>query len=95
MSAERNTVLIRPANNDDLAAIVDFNIRLASESEDKSLDRSILTEGVRAVLNDESKARYFVAEVDTNPAGMLMITYEWSDWRNGQVWWLQNDWGII
>jgi ribosomal protein S18 acetylase RimI-like enzyme len=46
--------------------------------------------GVSAALDDPSKALYFIAEVDGLPAGQLMITYEWSDWRNGVFWWIQS-----
>lgn len=81
---------IRRATLDDLAVIVDWNIRLASETENIRLDRATLTRGVRVALSDESKALYFVAEVEGCIVGMLMITYEWSDWRNGQIWWIQS-----
>ncbi|MCZ6680119.1 MAG: GNAT family N-acetyltransferase [Candidatus Poribacteria bacterium] len=81
---------IRRATLDDLAIIVDWDARIAKETEDKNLDFGTLTEGVRAALSDESKALYFVAETDGLMVGMLMITYEWSDWRNGQIWWIQS-----
>ena len=81
---------IRRAKLDDLAAIVDCNMRLASETENTCLNRATLIRGVRAALTDESKALYFVAEVEGRVIGTLMITYEWSDWRNGQIWWLQS-----
>ena len=90
MPVEPNKVFIRSAVNDDLDVIVDFNARLASETEGLVLDRATLTEGVRAVLNNESKGRYFVAAIDVNAVGVLMVTYEWSDWRNGQIWWIQS-----
>jgi ribosomal protein S18 acetylase RimI-like enzyme len=90
MSIRRNPIQIRSATQNDLNAIVDFNTRLAHETEGKSLDCTTLTEGVRAALNDERKARYFVADTDGMPVGMLMVTYEWSDWRNGQIWWIQS-----
>ena len=80
----------RQANADDLAAIVEFNARMAGETEGLTLDPVTLTEGVRAALADESKAIYLVAEADGRPIGTLMITSEWSDWRNGPIWWLQS-----
>jgi len=81
---------IRRATLNDLAVIVDWNMRLARETENTLLDRATLTCGVHAALNDESKALYFVAEHKGHTVGMLMITYEWSDWRNGQIWWMQS-----
>ncbi|MBI3469172.1 MAG: GNAT family N-acetyltransferase [Planctomycetes bacterium] len=80
----------RQANSEDLAAIVQFNSRMASETEGLTLDRATLTAGVRAGLGDESKAVYLVAEADGRPVGTLMLTSEWSDWRNGPIWWLQS-----
>ena len=81
---------IRRATLDDLPVIVDWNIRLARETENMRLDRDTITHGVRAALSDENKALYFVAEIDGQLVGMLMITYEWSDWRNGNIWWIQS-----
>ncbi|HLH52045.1 MAG TPA: GNAT family N-acetyltransferase [Verrucomicrobiae bacterium] len=46
--------------------------------------------GVEALLSDPAKGIYYVAEVRGQVAGQLMITYEWSDWRNGNIWWIQS-----
>lgn len=81
---------VRPAVPADAPVIVDFNARLAWESEAKTLDRTHLDAGVRALLADPRKGRYFVACVDGVVQGQLMHTYEWSDWRNGDIWWLQS-----
>lgn len=81
---------IRDAHPGDLQVIVDFNQRLAQESEGKSLDLATLTAGVQSLLADRQKGRYFVAESDGRVAGQMMITHEWSDWRNGDIWWLQS-----
>lgn len=81
---------IRPATLNDLSTIVEFNRRLALESEAITLSVDILTRGVRAALLDPAKARYFVAEVDGQVVGQIMHTREWSDWRNGDIWWLQS-----
>tara|TARA_B100001013_G_scaffold319302_1_gene228110 strand:+ start:149 stop:631 length:483 start_codon:yes stop_codon:yes gene_type:complete len=86
---------IRPATAADLDIIVDFSARLADESEGVELDRETLSAGVRSALEDSSKARYFLAEVAgaggaPEVAGQLMITYEWSDWRNGMFIWIQS-----
>jgi|SRR5579872_118049 len=81
---------IRPATLDDWSAIVEFNCRLAEESEGKQLDRAHVEPGVWAVLADPHKGRYLVAAIEGRVVGQLMHTYEWSDWRNGDIWWLQS-----
>lgn len=81
---------IRPAHPGDAAFIVDCNLRLARESEDITLDPDRVTAGVAAVLGDDTKGFYLIAEADGQRAGQLMITYEWSDWRNGVFWWFQS-----
>ena len=83
-------MIIRPASPDDLLTIVEFNRRLALESESITLSVELLTRGVRAALLDPQKARYFLAEVDGRIVGQIMHTREWSDWRNGDIWWLQS-----
>jgi len=81
---------VRPACASDLAVICEYNRRLASETEAKSLDLEMLAHGVSAVLEDPARGRYWVAEIEGAVAGQLLITYEWSDWRNGVFWWLQS-----
>ena len=83
-------MIIRPATLDDLPVIVEMNRRLAEETEGLKLSVELLTQGVRAALFDPHKARYFVAEIDGAVVGQLMHTREWSDWRNGDIWWLQS-----
>lgn len=83
-------IQIRLARPADWPTIVDFNCRLAVESEGKELNREHLEPGVKAVLADARKGRYLVAEADGRIVGQLMHTYEWSDWRNGDIWWLQS-----
>src|SRR5438132_11264342 len=80
----------RDATPHDAAAIIDFQLAMARETEDVSLDRPICTRGVQAVFDDRSHGRYFVAEADGRVAASLLITPEWSDWRNGVVWWIQS-----
>lgn len=84
------TVKIRDATLIDQPLIVDFNSRLADETEGKTLNQSLLAPGVTAILADCSKGRYWIALVDGEPAGQIMVTYEWSDWRNGMLWWIQS-----
>ncbi|MFO1486904.1 MAG: GNAT family N-acetyltransferase [Verrucomicrobiota bacterium] len=74
----------------DASFIVDGNTALAREADRLELDPARVNPGVRAVLGDAAKGMYFIAEHDGQPAGQLMITYEWSDWRNGFFWWIQS-----
>ena len=83
-------VRYRDAVPADASAIIDFQLAMALETEDLQLDREILTRGVAAVFADSSLGRYFVAEAAGRVVGSLMITFEWSDWRNGNVWWIQS-----
>lgn len=81
---------IRPATPADAPILAEFNCRLARETENRELDRPTIEAGVRALLADAAKGRYFVAEADGEVIGQVMHTYEWSDWRNGNFWWLQS-----
>jgi ribosomal protein S18 acetylase RimI-like enzyme len=81
---------IRSATQADAPVVVEFNRRLAEETEGKTLDVAVLTTGVQAALADPAKARYFVAEEGGVVVGQMMITTEWSDWRNGWIWWIQS-----
>jgi GNAT superfamily N-acetyltransferase len=83
-------VVVRDATAEDTEHIVDFNHRLAAESERKILDREILARGVRRGFDHPELCRYFIAEVDGEPAGMTMLTYELTDWKDGVIWWLQS-----
>jgi ribosomal protein S18 acetylase RimI-like enzyme len=84
------SVVIRQATPADADAIAAGNRRMAWETEDLSLDAATLAAGVRAALADPHKGIYWVAESDGSVVGQLMITYEWSDWRNGVFWWIQS-----
>jgi ribosomal protein S18 acetylase RimI-like enzyme len=81
---------IRRATAADAPVICEFNRRLADESEGKTLDPAVLAAGVRAVLDDPARGVYFVAERAGEVVGQTMITTEWSDWRNGWLWWIQS-----
>lgn len=81
---------IRIATEEDASALVDFNQAMALETEGKELDRETLSLGVSAVFADKTKGFYVVAEEDGTIIGGLMVTYEWSDWRNGWFWWIQS-----
>lgn len=81
---------IRIATREDIPALVQFNQAMALETEHKHLDQELLTSGVSAVFEDESKGFYVVIGVEGTVAAGLMITTEWSDWRNGWFWWIQS-----
>lgn len=88
-------VVIRRAILTDLPSIVHFNTALARETEHRSLDARILHSGVQALLQDPAKGWYAVAQKspENNPLaiiGQILVTFEWSDWRNGNFWWLQS-----
>jgi ribosomal protein S18 acetylase RimI-like enzyme len=83
-------IVIREADLDDSARIVLFNQAMARETEGRELDRKVLTKGVESLLRDPALGRYFVAVKGEEVVGQVMITFEWSDWRNGLVWWLQS-----
>ncbi|MEM9689749.1 MAG: GNAT family N-acetyltransferase [Pseudomonadota bacterium] len=84
------SIAIRRATPDDAATIAAFNQGIATETEHKHLDDDIVGRGVAALLENGVDGRYWLAEVDGIVAGQIMVTYEWSDWRNGRVWWIQS-----
>ena len=81
---------IRLANMNDVDALVEFNQAMALETEQKRLDPGILRPGVAAVFDDAAKGFYVVTEADGKIVGGLLVTFEWSDWRNGWFWWIQS-----
>ena len=90
MSAPEAEILVRPARAGDAGDIARFNLAMAQETEGKALDPATLRAGVDAVFADSRHGFYLVAEAHGANVGCLMITYEWSDWRNGQWWWFQS-----
>lgn len=87
-------IAFRPALREHASAIRDFQIQMALETENLRLDSEICEKGVHAVFDDPSKGRYFIAQDGAEDGGhvigSLLITYEWSDWRNGTIWWIQS-----
>ncbi len=81
---------IRAASLDDQDTIVEYNQRLADETEGKTLDQATLGRGVAAALANPDRLRYWVAESDSKIIGQAAVTREWSDWRNGYIWWFQS-----
>lgn len=80
----------REATLADAKTIIDFQLAMARETEDLTLDPHTVEDGVYAVFAEPSLGRYFVAATDHAVVASLMVTYEWSDWRNGTVWWIQS-----
>ena len=74
---------IRIAKRSDVESLVKFNQLMAWETEQKKLDQGILFKGVSALISDDNKGFYLVAEQNGEVVGSLMVTTEWSDWRNG------------
>ncbi|MCE9595079.1 MAG: GNAT family N-acetyltransferase [Planctomycetes bacterium] len=85
-----SNVTVRPATESDEPDLVAFNLALAEETEGRALDATRVADGVAAVLADSQRGRYFVAERAGAVVGGLLVTTEWSDWRNGWFWWLQS-----
>ena len=81
---------IRKATSADVEFIVQNNQALAKETENLRLDDARLRDGVLAILEERVAGCYWLAERDGEPVGQLALSYEWSDWRNGMVWWIQS-----
>ena len=81
---------VRPAEAGDLDVLISGNVALAEETERVRLDVDTLREGIRALLESRAPGRYWVAEMDGGVVGQLLITFEWSDWRDRMVWWIQS-----
>ena len=81
---------VRLATLHDAPALVEFNAAMALETEQKELLPDVIGAGVRSLLGNPASGFYVVAEKDDRVVGSLMITKEWSDWRNGTFWWIQS-----
>jgi ribosomal protein S18 acetylase RimI-like enzyme len=84
------TYEIREAQASDGSTIAAYNSRMAEETEGRTLSPDIVGPGVQALLDDPAYGRYWIAEASGETIGQLMVTYEWSDWRNGMIWWIQS-----
>ncbi len=85
-----DSILIRSARADDEAIITEFNAAMALETEHKRLNPATLRAGVERAIAQPEGARYFLADASKQVVGQLMVTFEWSDWRNGMFWWIQS-----
>ncbi len=83
-------ISIRKAGVPDAHTLVAFNRAIAEETEEVSLGTAVLEAGVHSVFADPSKGFYLIAVADGAPVGSLLVTYEWSDWRNAYFWWIQS-----
>lgn len=83
-------MIIREAIPQDIPWIIDFQLKLAVETEDLTLDLQELTQGVHRLLRDPGKGRFYVAQAEQEIAGCLSTTYEFSEWRDGTVLWIQS-----
>lgn len=83
-------MITREATMQDATQIADFQLKMAIETEGIELDKPTVIMGVNAVLTDSTKGKYYVAEINNRVAGSLLTTFEWSDWRNGTILWIQS-----
>lgn len=86
--------LVRPAQVGDLDLLVRFSLAMAQETEGRQLDKARLRQGTQAIFDEPTRGFYLVAEATGQPeptiVGQLMVTFEWSDWRNATFWWIQS-----
>ncbi|MGE5839865.1 MAG: GNAT family N-acetyltransferase, partial [Deltaproteobacteria bacterium] len=90
MNSMEPTLVVRNAEERDLPMLADFNLAMARETERKSLSPVRVKAGMRAVIRHPDRGFYLVAELNGQVAGSLLVTREWSDWRNGVFWWIQS-----
>lgn len=83
-------MIVRKAKSSDIDQIVGFQISMAHETEGIDLHQPMVEKGVTSVVFDSAKGQYYVAEIDGKVVGSLLTTFEWSDWRNGTVLWIQS-----
>lgn len=81
---------IRRATQADVDMLVESNCAMALETENKALDRGVVSAGVQHLIANPSAGFYVIATEANRRVGSLMITTEWSDWRNGTFWWIQS-----
>ena len=81
---------VRKATIKDLDKLIGFQLEMARETEGVELHLETVVQGVKAVLSDPNKGNYYVAETNGKVVGSLLTTFEWSDWRNGTILWIQS-----
>jgi ribosomal protein S18 acetylase RimI-like enzyme len=90
MAGMNDSMRIRGATLEDAEVIAAYNAAMALETEHKRLDMAVLRAGVEGAIARPEAATYYLAEVGARVVGQLMVTFEWSDWRNGMFWWIQS-----
>ncbi len=83
-------MIVREARTSDIPSLLDFQLKMALETENVQLEILPLTQGMNKLFRDPGKAKYYVAEVNGEIAGCLMTTFEWSEWRCGTILWIQS-----
>ncbi len=83
-------MIIRQALAQDAAELAEFNISMARETESVELIPDVIRAGVEAMIQHPERGFYLVVELDNGIQASLMVTTEWSDWRNGTFWWIQS-----
>ncbi len=86
----KHTITIREAREQDAGVLTEFNRAMARETETLELEYDMVLSGVRNLLRRPEYGFYLIAEQDCSIVGMVMITFEWSDWRDGLYWWIQS-----
>jgi GNAT superfamily N-acetyltransferase len=84
------SLLIRAATRADIPDLLAWNAAMARETEHRTLDPAVLERGTAGVFDKPQRGFYLVAERDGSAVGSLLVTYEWSDWRCGDFWWIQS-----
>ncbi|MBD3672851.1 MAG: GNAT family N-acetyltransferase [Planctomycetaceae bacterium] len=82
--------LIDEARPEDAEILARFNCAMATETEERKLNPETVLKGVRAIFAKRERGRYLVARSGSEVVGQLLLTLEWSDWRNGEIWWIQS-----
>jgi GNAT superfamily N-acetyltransferase len=90
LGGKKDNMNIRKATQKDASTIIDFQQKMAWETEQMILVPEIIYKGVTAVFHNTTRGQYWVAEEGGNVIASLLLTYEWSDWRNSDVWWFQS-----
>lgn len=85
-----STLLIRAATAADIPELLLWNAAMAWETEHRKLDPDLLARGIAGVLEQPARGFYLIAERAGVAVGSLLVTYEWSDWRCGDFWWIQS-----
>ncbi len=84
------SITVRAAGPADVDRIARFNRAMARETEERELDPEVVRAGVEALLAEPARGSYWIAEREGEAAGQALVTTEWSDWRNAEIWWIQS-----